>query len=173
MTRAGALSCSRSSSRSGRLTNAGGGTGDQHRPAGHRAAASLFHVHAPSVIWRLAGPGLGNRGAPSGRRSDRRSNGSWCGGRAVRFRVRLVLSLIQAEGRVLVSHQGDIGENAEDPAVDADNEIEQSPWVLPGDQQEEAADEDQQPEERDRRGSPENRAPLVPRGPPVEEVAGE
>ena len=100
-------------------------------------------------IRRLAGPGFGQLRSASGRRSDRRSDGSWCGGGAVRFRVRLVLSLIQAEGRVLVSHQGDIGENAEDPAVDADDEIEEGPRVLPGDQQEEAADEDQQPEERD------------------------
>src|SRR5215218_3581644 len=124
-------------------------------------------------MWRLAGPGVGNRGAPSGRRSDRGSEGSGCGGGAVRFRVWLVLSLIQPEGGVLVSHQGDIAENAKDPAVDADNEIEQSPWVLPGDQQEEAADEDQQPEERDPSGALVTRAPVVTRGPPVEEVAGE
>ena len=84
-----------------------------------------------------------------------------------------MLSLIQPEGGVLVSHQGDIAENAKDPAVDADNEIEESPWVLPGDQQEEAADEDQQPEERDPGGALVTGAPVVARGPPVEEVAGE
>jgi hypothetical protein len=39
----------RGQAQSGRLTDAGGGTGDQHRPAGHRAAVSLFHVRAPSL----------------------------------------------------------------------------------------------------------------------------
>ena len=50
----------------------------------------------------------------------------------------LVLALIKTERRVLVVHQGDVGEDSVEPAIDADEQVEEAARVLPGDQQEEA-----------------------------------
>jgi hypothetical protein len=75
---------------------------------------------------------------------------SWCGGGAVGFHITgLVLALIQTEGWILVAHQGDIGSDAVDPAVDADDQVEEGAGVLAGAQEDEAGDEDQQLEQGD------------------------
>jgi hypothetical protein len=57
------------------------------------------------------------------------------------------LALIQTEGRVLVPHQGDIGGDAVEPAVEAEYQVEEGSGVFPGEQEDEAGDEDQQSEE--------------------------
>jgi hypothetical protein len=56
----------------------------------------------------------------------------WCGnevrssGGAVGVSVSgLVLALIETEGRIFVSHQGHIGDDAVEPAVEAQDEIEE------------------------------------------------
>jgi hypothetical protein len=55
--------------------------------------------------------------------------------------------LIETQWRVLVAHQGDVDQDAVKPAVDADEQVEEAAGVLPGDQQEEAGDDDEQVED--------------------------
>ena len=52
--------------------------------------------------------------------------------------VGLVRALVETEGRVLVVQAGEVGEDAVEPAADADEQVEHGAGVLPGDQQEEA-----------------------------------
>ena len=59
----------------------------------------------------------------------------------------LVRALVETEGRVLVVHAGEVGEDAVEPAVDADEQVEHGAGVLPGDQQEEAGDDGEQVED--------------------------
>jgi hypothetical protein len=68
-------------------------------------------------------------GDPSGRRGDEVRPGGGAVGLDV---AGLVLALIETEGRVFVSHQGDIGDDAVEPAVDAKDQIEEALWVLLG-----------------------------------------
>ena len=66
-----------------------------------------------------------------------------------RFHVaRFLLALIETEGWVFVVHQRDVAEDAVEPAVDAEQQVEQAAGlILPGDQQEGAGDDDQQVED--------------------------
>jgi hypothetical protein len=57
-------------------------------------------------------------------------------------------ALIKTEWRVLVGHQGDIDGEAVEPAVDADEQVEERAGLLPGDQQEEAGEDDDEVEDR-------------------------
>ena len=59
-----------------------------------------------------------------------------------------MLALIETEWRVLVAHQGDVGEDAVEPSVDADKQVEEAARVLPCDQQKEAGDDDKQVQDR-------------------------
>ena len=87
-------------------------------------------------------------GSPARRRSRptgfrRRQNGNDCGfGRHV---PRIMGPLVEVEGRVFIAHQRDIGDHSVYPTVDAENKVKQRRWVLPGDQHEEACDDDQDP----------------------------
>ena len=52
------------------------------------------------------------------------------GGAWVRVHVAgFVLALIEAERRVLVVHQGDVGEDSVEPAVDAHEQVEETARV--------------------------------------------
>jgi hypothetical protein len=86
--------------------------------------------------------------------------------------VGLALALIETEWRVLVVHQGDVGENPVAPAVDADEQAEGAAGILPGDQQEEAGHDDQQVEDRVAADGLETGGP-VGFGPPVREDVGD
>ena len=85
----------------------------------------------------------------------------------------LVRALVEAERRVLVAHQGDVGQHPVDPAVDADDDVEQRARVAAGEQQDEAGDEDQDAEQRDPGGCLVAGAPVVPGGPPQGHVGGD
>ena len=56
----------------------------------------------------------------SGRRGDEVRPGGWAVGLCV---AGLVLALIETEGRIFVSHQGHIGDDAVEPAVEAVNKM--------------------------------------------------
>jgi hypothetical protein len=58
-----------------------------------------------------------------------------------------VASGVEAEGRVVVGHQGGVGHDAVDPAVQSDDEVEQAGRVTSGEQQSDGGDEDQDPDE--------------------------
>jgi hypothetical protein len=51
------------------------------------------------------------------------------------------------EWRIFVPHEGNVGDNAVDPAVQAKQEVEEPPPVLAREQQDHAGDQDQQPQE--------------------------
>lgn len=59
----------------------------------------------------------------------------------------LVTALLEAERWVLVSHQAGVPGDAEDPAVQAEDEIEELLGVAPGEQQHHPGDEHQDPDE--------------------------
>jgi hypothetical protein len=60
--------------------------------------------------------------------------------------VWFVLALIQSERRILVPHQGDIDQDPVEPAIDAHKQVEEAARIPPGDQQEEAGEDDDQVE---------------------------
>jgi hypothetical protein len=86
----------------------------------------------------------------------------------VRRRAGLVPALIKTEWRVLVAHQSDVYEDAVEPAVDADEQVEKAAGVLPGDQQKESGDDHKQVEDRVATNGLQARAPVVA-GPRVRE----
>src|SRR5512133_3388211 len=61
-----------------------------------------------------------------GSTSARRAYQCWCdGGKTTGFRVaRLMRALIETEWRVIIPHQGHVGEDAVEPAVDANQQVE-------------------------------------------------
>ena len=77
-------------------------------------------------------------------------------------------ALIETERRVFVAHQGDVAEDAVEPAVDADAAGRRGRGGTAGDQQEEAGDDDEQVEDRVAADGLEAGAPVVA-GPRVRE----
>ena len=98
--------------------------------------------HAGEVLYRLGSPRSGKGGA------SRRTRGRPGRHGGMNRIPGFVLALVEPERRVFVAHQGDVGEDPVEPAVDADEQVEQAAGVLPGDQQEEAGDDDEQVEHR-------------------------
>src|SRR5688572_19758628 len=76
--------------------------------------------------------------------SGRRTDQFWDGRPVECHAAGLVLTLIKTEWRVFVAHQGNVGEDAVEPAADAKKQIEKGAGVPPGDQQEETGDDDEQ-----------------------------
>jgi len=80
-----------------------------------------------------------------------------------------VRTLVETEGWVLVSHQCDIDDDAVQPAVDADEQVEEAAWVPTGDQQEQAGEDDDQVEQREAGGTRSAEGPAADDGPWVGE----
>lgn len=92
----------------------------------------------------------------------------WCDGPDRLHVTGLVRALIETKWRVFIAHQGDVAEDAVQPAVDAQQQVEEGAGVLPSDQHKEARYNDEQVEDRVATDGLDAGAPVVA-GPRVRE----
>src|SRR5918997_722703 len=64
-----------------------------------------------------------------------------------RRRARLRASLVESEGRIDVRHERGVGDDAEDPPVQSDDEVEDPPWIARPEEQRDRREECEEDDE--------------------------